>query len=83
MNKNTPPAFIWHTETDAVVPVQNSKNLSLALESAGVKHELVLFPEGPHGLSLATHETSYDIPEDAPHPASVWIDMADKWIKGL
>ncbi|MBO5715851.1 MAG: alpha/beta hydrolase [Clostridia bacterium] len=83
VNASTPPAFIWHTETDAVVPVQNSKNLSIALERAGIKHEIILFPEGPHGLSIATHETSYDIPEDNPHQASVWIDMADRWVKTL
>ena len=83
VNSTTPPAFIWHTESDDIVPVQNSINLSNALERAGVNHKLVLFPEGFHGLSLATHETSYDIPEENPHPASIWLDMADKWLKGL
>ncbi len=80
---DTPPAFIWHTETDPTVPVQNSKNLAAALEKNSVKHELVLFPEGDHGLSLATHETCKDIPENEPHPASAWIELADKWIKSL
>ena len=83
VDSDTPPAFIWHTENDPSVPVQNSKNLAAAMEKFGVKHELVLFPDGPHGLSLATHETCKDIPENAPHPCSVWVDLADKWLKNL
>ena len=83
VSEKTPPAFIWHTESDASVPVQNSRNLAHALEENAIKHELVLFPEGYHGLSLATHETCHDIPENEPHPASVWVELADKWLKNL
>lgn len=83
VDEHTPPAFIWHTENDDSVPVQNSKNLADALKKHGVKHELVLFPDGHHGLSLATSETCHEIPEDEPHPASVWVELADKWIKRL
>lgn len=83
VDTDTPPAFIWHTENDGSVPVQNSKNLAEALTKNGVKHELVLFPDGYHGLSLATHETCHDIPENNPHPASVWVELADKWLKNL
>lgn len=78
---DTPPTFIWHTENDASVPVQNSKNLANALNDCGVPHELVLFPDGHHGLSLATSETCKEIPESSPHPAHIWVDLADKWIK--
>lgn len=83
VDKDTPPAFIWHTENDPSVPVQNSKNLAAALDKNCVKYELVLFPEGDHGLSLATHETCPNIPEDDPHPASIWVDLADRWLKKL
>lgn len=83
VDADTPPAFIWHTENDDSVPVENSKRLAEALARNGVKHELVLFPDGHHGLSLATHETCPEIPENEPHPCSVWIDLADKWIRNL
>lgn len=83
VDDTTPPAFIWHTENDASVPVQNSKNFALAMKKNGIEHELVLFPEGNHGLSLATHETCHEIPENAPHPSSVWVDLADRWLKSL
>lgn len=83
VEKDTPPTFIWHTETDDAVPVQNSINFANALKNAGVIHELVLFPEGHHGLSLATHETCHEIPENEPHPASAWVELADRWINNL
>lgn len=47
-----PPCFIWQTETDDLVPVQNSYLYAEACEKAGVRHEHVTFPEGPHGLSI-------------------------------
>ena len=50
---DTPPAFIWHTSTDELVPVQNSLMLAAALASAGVIFELHVYPEGVHGLGLA------------------------------
>ncbi|MBQ2956431.1 MAG: GNAT family N-acetyltransferase [Clostridia bacterium] len=50
---DTPPAFIWHTMTDAAVPVENSVNLASALAHAGIRFELHIFPDGPHGLGLA------------------------------
>ena len=83
VDSDTPPAFIWHTENDDCVPVQNSKNLAEAMGKNGVKHELVLFPDGHHGLSLATSETCKELTEDMPHPCSVWVDLADKFIKNL
>lgn len=83
VDDDTPPAFIWHTENDDAVPVQNSKNLADALKKHGIEHQLVLFPDGHHGLSLATSETCKEIPENEPHPCSAWVDLADKWIKRL
>jgi acetyl esterase/lipase len=80
---DTPPTFVWHTENDDAVPVQNSKNLALALTKHNIKHELVLFPDGHHGLALATSETCKEIPENEPHPCSAWVDLADKWLKEL
>lgn len=77
----TPPIFVWHTETDETVPVANSIILTERLAEMGVPYELHLFPCGYHGLSLATHETCHDIPESDPHPASRWVELADKWMR--
>lgn len=83
VDENTPPAFIWHTENDDCVPVQNSKNLAIAMQKFGIKHELLLFPDGYHGLSLATHETCKELSENESYLPSIWLDLADKWIKNL
>ena len=54
----TPPAFLWHTWTDAAVPVENSLLFALALKSHGVQAEMHLFPFGEHGASLCNPQTS-------------------------
>ena len=53
VTNDTPPAYIWHTATDACVPVRNSFELATALVRCGVKVELHIYPEGSHGLGLA------------------------------
>ncbi len=53
-----PPTFLWHTATDAVVPVQNSLLMGEALAVAKVPFELHIYPFGPHGLSLSDERTA-------------------------
>lgn len=83
ISSSTPPMFIWHTTTDDSVPVRNSLLLYEALLENGVQCEMHIFSQGYHGLSLATHETCHDVPENAPLPASQWVDLADIWVKNL
>lgn len=47
-----PPCFIWQTETDNLVPVQNSYLYADALKAAGVPYKHITFPLGMHGLSF-------------------------------
>lgn len=53
-----PPVFLWHTLTDASVPVENTLLLEAALRREGIPHEMHLFPHGVHGLALADLETA-------------------------
>ncbi len=81
VDSTTPPAFIWHTFTDASVPVQNSLFLMNAFAEAKVPFESHIYPEGPHGLSLGTEETSVGRSDLInPHITS-WTSLAVKWIK--
>ncbi|HEY7287113.1 MAG TPA: alpha/beta hydrolase [Vicinamibacterales bacterium] len=50
---STPPTFLFHTNADATVPVENSVAYFLALRKAGVPAELHIFKEGRHGVGLA------------------------------
>lgn len=53
VTKDTPPAFLVHTMTDAGVPVENSLMFVSALRKAGVPFEFHLYEQGPHGFGLA------------------------------
>lgn len=78
----TPPAFIWHTFADASVPVENSLLFAGALRRNGVPFELHVYPEGAHGLSLATAETS-DTPEQENAHVATWIGLCTEWLSGV
>ena len=49
---SNPPCFIWQTETDNLVPVQNSYLYAEALKKNGIRYEHKTFPRGFHGLSI-------------------------------
>lgn len=70
VNAQTPPAFIWHTASDAGVPVEQSIMLATALSHAMVPYELHIFPNGPHGMGLA---------EDDPIVGQ-WPALLCKWL---
>lgn len=78
------PAFLWHTATDEIVPVQNSFLLADALIKEGIPVEMHIFPYGVHGLSLATKEVEEPEKgrmEDA-HVAQ-WIGLCVRWMQYL
>ncbi len=68
---HTPPTFLWHTATDAGVPVENSLMFAAALRTHRRPWGLHVFPEGVHGLGLA--------PE---HPdIAVWPELARDFLR--
>lgn len=70
VTRDTPPAFIWHTVADGGVPVENSLNLAKALSEKQVSYEMHLFPEGPHGLGLATGNPT----------VAQWAGLCQRWL---
>ncbi len=56
VTSDTPPAFLWQTLTDELVPVENSILYARACRRADVPCELHLFMEGRHGMSLADED---------------------------
>lgn len=72
---DTPPAFLWHTMDDALVPVQNSLMLVNAMISAGVSCECHLFPHGPHGMSTCTEEVGTYSAE-----VGAWVSLCRNWL---
>lgn len=82
VDENTVPAYIWHTTTDTCVPVQNSLFFASELAKHKIPFEMHIFPNGPHGLSLARPETNQGRPCDQPEVAQ-WIDEAIDWTRRL
>ena len=83
VTKDTPPTFLWHTMTDDTVPVENSLMFANALTQNGVPFEMHIFPNGPHGLSLA-NEASRSATSDRINPhAAQWFDLCDKYLKTM
>lgn len=56
VTEDTPPCFIWQTEEDALVPVENSYLMAMALRKAKVSFAHYVFPRGYHGLTVANKE---------------------------
>ncbi|HVU33906.1 MAG TPA: alpha/beta hydrolase [Opitutaceae bacterium] len=62
VRQDTPPCFIWATDEDKTVPVENSLMFAEALRRAGVPFSLHIYEKGPHGLGMGRPG----------HPAPPW-----------
>ena len=82
VTRETPPTFIWHTQPDDCVPVENALLFVSALQKAGVKTEFHMFPEGGHGLSLCDRVTSNGAAQLLPKNAK-WFDLAVDFLWSL
>lgn len=70
---DTPPAFLWHTTTDSLVPVENPLMYASALAAHNIEFEMHIYPDGPHGMGLA---------EDNAHVGQ-WKDSLIIWLESL
>lgn len=87
VSADVPPAFIWHTFEDSLVPVQNSLLMARALADCNVPVELHIFQNGDHGLALAD-ELGRRVDGSLCEPScQVWIQLLhvwlERWRKGL
>jgi acetyl esterase/lipase len=71
VTSNTPPTFLFTTNADTTVPVENSLTYYEALRKAGVAAEIHVYERGPHGVGLA--------PQDA--VLSSWPARLADWLK--
>ncbi|MDR1531313.1 MAG: alpha/beta hydrolase fold domain-containing protein [Clostridiales bacterium] len=83
VDKNTPPAFIFSTRNDDVVPIENSLKYINALAQAGVGFETHIYAKGTHGLSLAKPLTSSGGAVMVNEDAAGWFTLSVKWLKGI
>ena len=82
VSAHMPRTFLWHTLTDATVPVENTLLLEAALRRENISHELHLFPHGVHGLALADLETADPMKGRVPdRHINRWQALCAEWLK--
>ena len=82
VTEQMPRTFLWHTLTDATVPVENTLLLEAALRRENISHEVHLFPHGVHGLALADYETSDPQKGRVPdRHIGRWQALCAEWLK--
>lgn len=77
----TAPAFLWHTWEDALVPVENTLLMAMALRHHGVPAEVHIYPHGPHGCSLC--DDSIGRPDKIAPEAQEWPYQAARFLKDV
>ncbi len=78
VDEQTPPAFLWHTAADDVVPVENSLKFAAALSAKKIPYELHILPEGPHGMSVCNAEVNTPSAYN-----SRWVQWSIQWLAGV
>ena len=76
VTKDTPPCFVWSTQEDKAVPVENSLRFVSALQKAGVAWDFHVYQKGPHGIGLSNGK--HGIAADDVHP---WGKDLIFWLK--
>lgn len=71
------PTFIWTTWDDEIVHSMNTISYVKALREQNIPTEVHIFDHGPHGMALATDQTSVSPDEHLAH----WFPLCLEWIK--
>jgi acetyl esterase/lipase len=71
VTSETPPTFLFHTNADTGVPVENSVMFYLALRQAKVPAEMHIYQNGPHGVGLAKNDAVL----------TTWKERLADWLK--
>lgn len=79
----TPPAFIFHTYSDPLVPVEHSLRFASAMAAHDRPFELHLYKDGGHALSLADERCSGGNPEEEDESLASWFGLSVIWLKRL
>ena len=80
IDKNTPPAFLWHTAEDGCVPVVNSLLYANGLVENNIPVELHIYPLGGHGLSTCDKQTIDNMTAVIDYN-NAWLPALKKWLK--
>lgn len=76
VSSDTPPAFLFATADDDVVPCESSLEFAIAMTKNKRFFELHIFESGPHGLSLCTKETASGRDDLVHKDAQLWVELS-------
>ena len=82
-DKNTPPAFLFSTWEDEIVPVQQTLDFAGELARLEVPVECHVFQHGIHGLSLSKPFTSSGRSAKVDEDVRLWHPMSVRWLRRL
>jgi acetyl esterase/lipase len=71
VTEQTPPTFLFHTQDDPGVPVENSMMFALALRQKKVPYEMHLYEHGRHGVGLAPGDPAL----------GTWPKLLENWLR--
>ena len=81
VDKNSRPAFIWHTCEDDCVAVENSLLLAEAYRRNKVPFALHVFEHGGHGLALCDGETNdFTAERRRLYDVGKWFELSIDWL---
>jgi dipeptidyl aminopeptidase/acylaminoacyl peptidase len=86
VTQQTPPCFIFHTQDDAIVHVENALMFAEALRKHHVPFALHIYPEGLHGFSVGSDDVAYGefSLEEFHHRFAYmkeWVELAKKFMR--
>ena len=79
ITEHMPPAFLWATAEDGMVPVQQTIIMARALADAHIPFEVHIFEKGPHGLSVAT-QAGAGAWSETDKDAEKWMALCEAWL---
>ncbi len=80
IHKGVCPAFIFATNEDTTVPLENSLKYACALRKKKIPFELFVFEKGVHGFSTADTPSCSQSRQVLPRVAT-WIEQCIAWLK--
>ncbi|MEK4823095.1 alpha/beta hydrolase [Niallia sp. FSL W8-0951] len=83
VDNQTPPAFLFATFEDELVPVENTISFMQALNEHKIAFESHIFQKGVHGLSLAKGQTSSGLKKLVNNDFSKWFALSVSWLKNI
>lgn len=83
VDNQTPPAFLFATFEDELVPVENTISFMQALNEQKIAFESHIFQKGVHGLSLAKGQTSSGLKKLVNNDFMKWFGLSVSWLKNI